>query len=123
MLKCRSIVTSIAFLTLPALCGCGDKIDPIQSLNTSRFSGITVTYENDIKSIMTAYCLRCHSVSNQGADRNGAPADVNFDSYQDVTANAERASTKISAGTMPPGGGLPAEDRALFLAWIEDGMP
>ena len=66
---------------------------------------------------------RVMEVINRGGDRNGAPVDVNLDTYTDAVANASRANARIQGGTMPPGsGGLSSEDRALFQAWLDQGL-
>jgi len=98
---------------------CGDKADPFRSVDDP---GFKVTYTDQIKVILDNNCVLCHDSEKQGAERNGAPLDVNLDTYENAVAVAERANIQIQAGTMPPTGGLPTELRALFQQWIDQGL-
>jgi len=101
---------------------CGEKIDPMSAVSDT--GGGQITYTEHIKPILDMNCIRCHTAANQGGDRNGAPPDVNLDTYNSTVEVGLRANARIQAGTMPPGtGGIPSDERALFQGWIDQGMP
>ena len=108
----------LTFLIIVAF-GCGDKADPIRAVDDP---GTIITYTNQIKAILDNNCIRCHDSDKQGAERNGAPLDVNLDTYENAVAVAERANTQIQAGNMPPAGGLPNDLRDLFQQWVNQGL-
>lgn len=101
--------------------GCGSKIDPNQIVPTGGGTE-QVTYDTT-KEIFELNCIFCHSTHKSGIFRNGAPPDVNLDTYEGVKAAISRANPRIQAGTMPPTGGIPLEDRALIQQWVEAGLP
>ncbi len=71
-------------------------------------------------------CTNCHSSQLSGPARNGAPTNVNFDSYEGAKANASRILTQVSSNSMPPpssGFSLTAEEKQELYAWIECGTP
>jgi len=108
-------------LTALLLAGCGSKLDPVQNGPADASGPISWC---DIEPIVSNVCAQCHSSTRQGDDRNGAPVSVNFDSYQDMLDNLDRANTNIQAGTMPPDDvGLTEHQRNLFRWWIEQSTP
>jgi uncharacterized membrane protein len=112
--------TWIIMLMVFTVASCGEKQDPF-----SGDSGVNedVTYTKEIKPILDTNCTGCHASDKQGADRNGAPVGINFDTYADAKANATRANSRIQAGTMPPGGSaLSVEDKAFFQTWLDKGL-
>jgi len=101
---------------------CGTKAEPDDC------AGITppavVTYDDQIATFFVDNCLLCHSANSQ--ERNGAPPNVNFDSYILAQPLATLANSQIQTNQMPrtPGGGvspLGCEDKVLFQAWIAQG--
>jgi len=105
---------------------CGDKKDAVQvsdSSDSGKPANSSISYTDDIKPLLEANCLRCHSENKMGGDRNGAKIGVNFDTYSLAVANAKRANTRIQNGSMPPGGGISAEERQLFQLWLEQDTP
>ncbi len=100
--------------------GCGEKADPLSGLAGL---GGTPTYVQDVKALLDQHCLPCHSTAKSGAQRNGAPIAVNFDTYELAVANIERAGVRIQAGTMPPAGGLEPAIRTIILDWLATGTP
>ncbi|MCE5270979.1 T9SS type A sorting domain-containing protein [bacterium] len=71
-------------------------------------------------------CMGCHSVSKSGSDRNGAPADANFDTYELFLGLAVRANSAVQEGGMPPGFSgitLSAEQKAMFQDWVNLDLP
>ena len=76
---------------------------------------VPVTYTNDIEPILSANCTGCHQAG-------GASGGIALDTYTDAMTNANVSFTDIQADLMPPGGPLSAADKALFQAWIDDGL-
>ncbi len=102
---------------------CGDKQDPVQTPSTGDVVTMPVTYTSYIAPLLETHYLRCHAISSQGAERNGAPINVNFDTYEDTLIWSDLMNQRIQSGTMPPGGnGIPDDDRQIFQEWIDDGL-
>ena len=86
------------------------------------------TFESNVKGIVQV-CLNCHSESKTGADRNGAPAQLDFDTFADVSARADDMLRRMGNTTspMPPTasglGPVSQQDQATFQAWIDAGKP
>ena len=83
---------------------------------------------NGIRAKVFTNCLKCHSSELTGSKRNGAPADVNWDTYAAAKAKAGRAIQRaVYTKDMPPGSsGLPiltSEQQAALLAWNSAGLP
>ncbi|MGK0358193.1 MAG: hypothetical protein ACI9U2_000476 [Bradymonadia bacterium] len=107
--------------TLPAtlalfLGGCpgfGDK-------TLAEIEGITgvPTYETDIKPVLARYCTTCHT------DPPVAGAPQPLLTYAQVLDDADRIHVRcVQLGDMPPGGGIPDNERALIDAWVLGGKP
>jgi len=54
--------------------------------------GEIVTFKNMLDDVLSETCLNCHSKDKSGADRNGAPATTNFDTYDLAIVNAVKAN-------------------------------
>lgn len=69
---------------------------------------------------MSTHCEGCHSSLVPTDLREGAPAGVDFNSYSDVLAWADRIMIRSvdSNGGMPPGGGPSEAERALLHEWL-----
>jgi len=65
---------------------------------------------------MGQWCRSCHTSSLTGADRNGAPADINFDTEAEVMALADIV---VSQAANVPGGGPSDADLRLLSAWLQ----
>ncbi|MBI5375097.1 MAG: c-type cytochrome [Candidatus Schekmanbacteria bacterium] len=74
------------------------------------------TYDADIKSILSSYCISCH----KGASPS---AGVKLDTYADAVANASAMKTAVDAGTMPPSGSLAADLVTTIDNWVNNGTP
>lgn len=113
--------------------GCGDDKDgQEQAAGHENASGAecpddsTLTYEGDIKPILTRYCNYCHSVNVPESQREGVPHF--FDSEADVIAHADLIDANAAAGpartneTMPPAdaaSGPPSlEQRKKLGEWL-----
>ena len=77
-----------------------------------------VTYEGDIKSIISGNCLSCH-----GNPTNGPSNSLNtFDLVKnDIDKIIDRIN-RTGAGKMPPNGTLSAAAKALIQKWKDDGL-
>jgi uncharacterized membrane protein len=80
---------------------------------------------------MTNYCVRCHSSTLSGNDRQGAPSDHNFNTLDDIHATdlehidevAAASSNRINT-VMPPNGPRPTEkERRELGEWLACGAP
>jgi hypothetical protein len=92
-------------------------------------SGSTLTYDNFAKGFMTKYCLRCHSSTVSGAERNKAPDDHNFDALADLELVAGHINQRAGSGPsatneeMPPSDPKPStEEREQLSEWIACGL-
>lgn len=121
MNRAKNILSGLILICISLLLSCGEKINPVRN-NDQGNGQIEVTYSNQIKPIFDNNCIRCHATDLQGSARNGAPPNVNFNSYSNAINSAGLANSRIQAGTMPPDGGLPSDDRDLFQQWIDQGL-
>jgi mono/diheme cytochrome c family protein len=93
--------------------------------------GATATHYTDVKAqLFSTNCMGCHSSTLTGGARNGAPTDVNWDTFAAATGwrtnnkqVSKRGNVRVQAGTMPPGGGLSAAQQQLMQKWIDSGWP
>jgi cytochrome c5 len=71
-------------------------------------------------------CTTCHSSELSGAERNGAPADDNWDTYEEAMEHADEIAHEVFEGEMPPeGSGMTltaTEEEELYL-WALCGTP
>lgn len=66
---------------------------------------------------VTGRCQACHAGS--APERHGAPEGVTFDGCAQIVAQAEAIGrTVLDSGTMPPGGGVTDDERALLEDWL-----
>ncbi|OGG02748.1 MAG: hypothetical protein A3F83_11545 [Candidatus Glassbacteria bacterium RIFCSPLOWO2_12_FULL_58_11] len=105
----------IFILLTTFIAGCGSSHKPAVTAPQ------TVTYAAQIQKLITDNCLGCHSFQKTGITRYGAPANSNYDTYEQLVSNAVTVNAYIQAGQMPPDGGLSAADRKLFQDWLDDG--
>ena len=106
---------SIALLGLLAL-ACGQDLP-------ADFCTDAPTFTNEIRpTIVEEKCIQCHSEGLQGAARNGAPAELNFDTFDSTEPYLAQFADAISSGREPPMGLDPplvttAEERDLVSKW------
>jgi uncharacterized membrane protein len=68
------------------------------------------------------YCTGCHATTS--ANRGGAPAGVDFDTYAGVIEWLERVEVRaVELRNMPPTGGPPEYELEQFGDWIRCGAP
>ncbi|MCP4250258.1 MAG: cytochrome c [bacterium] len=84
-----------------------------------------LTYENFAAGFFDSFCTRCHSSALSGADRNGAPAGLDWDQLDVVRENLDRIRVRATElNTMPPSEPRPEDDERTALAeWIGCGAP
>ncbi len=76
------------------------------------------SYAADVKPVLERWCTSCHGEP----PTSGAP--MSLTSYEAVVEHLERVRVRtLVQQTMPPGGGLSADDRAVLATWIAAGAP
>lgn len=84
-------------------------------------NGPVVTYDTFGRGFLAAYCNGCHG--SQVADRRGAPPATLLDDRDTVSMLGDRILARTmppdgSAPTMPPAGGITADDRERLVVWL-----
>jgi hypothetical protein len=84
-----------------------------------------LTWKSVGSPFVQGWCVECHSVAVKGDERNDAPASVNFDTRDLVSAQAELIEFVLDREkpTMPPDGGPTAKEIETFLLWLDCGAP
>lgn len=65
-------------------------------------------------------CSTCHSSKVSGSARQGATANINFDTESAARAQAEDAASEVNGGDMPPSGSgitLSADEKDALYKW------
>src|SRR5439155_9648842 len=77
-------------------------------------------YQNFGEPFVANWCRGCHSGGLPSGMRQGAPADVNFDTQLEVQDHAMDMAANASAvqPTMPPAGGPSDDERAMLAEWL-----
>lgn len=77
-----------------------------------------VTWSSWGEGFVIGSCQACHSSTS--TDREGAPADVNFDTRDEVLARKARILERSTGDSpsMPPEGGVLNDDRQLLEIWL-----
>ncbi|MCB9768575.1 MAG: hypothetical protein H6752_10295 [Candidatus Omnitrophica bacterium] len=85
----------------------------------------TLTYENWAQGFFTHNCLGCHHSSLKGDERFGAPADINFETLDQIKQWAFEISDQATGDDpkMPPTGVVWWWDRVSLQEWLQAGMP
>ena len=86
-------------------------------VDNGRPLGTVVDYQDMRKAVFEPVCLNCHDSNKSGAARNGAPSNVNWDTFEAARSNAARGNLRVQAGNMPPSGPLNASQKATFQEW------
>jgi hypothetical protein len=89
--------------------------DPIDGDNFANFAG----------PFFASFCTRCHGSTVMGADRNGAPEALNWDSEVTVRSNLSRIRLAVGVGNfMPPSDPKPScAERERLVRWIDADAP
>jgi uncharacterized membrane protein len=112
--KDYALLWLLMLLWLVALPACGSKLNP--GGNCPLHPG-PVTFGLVQTQVLT-YCTPCHR--RGAANRFGATASVNFETYDDAVNNADEANMDILSGRMPPGSAVDPNLRCLMDAWIKN---
>lgn len=83
------------------------------------------TYETFAMPVFQAYCVRCHSSTRTGGDRNGAPIDYDWDEEETVRAHMAEMRNAIGVlNFMPPSDPKPTcDERRRMVRWIDANNP
>ncbi len=83
----------------------------------------TLAWSNFGQGFLLENCQGCHA--STAVDRYGAPEGVVFDTVEDAWLHAPRilARSTGDAPTMPPQGGVSADDRTRLEWWLRCGTP
>lgn len=69
------------------------------------------------EALLLEHCDSCHAAG--AAERYGAPADVVFDTYEDVRRHRDRMLGVLEpTPRMPPAIPLPEPDLSLLVSWL-----
>jgi hypothetical protein len=80
---------------------CGEKIEPVQLQPECPLD--PVTWDGQAGAVFAQYCTQCHSSEVGGSDRNGAPASINFNTFDEALPIAKLADKSSGEGSsMPP---------------------
>jgi len=83
------------------------------------------TYATFAQPLFTTYCVRCHSTTRTGADRNGAPVGYNWDDEAAVRAHRSEMRNAIGVSNFmpltPPN--PTCDERARLVRWIDADNP
>jgi uncharacterized membrane protein len=116
LMPLRAFILAAALAVGVGSCGGGDS--PLPTVDclagpVPTFSEVTIWNR----------CLGCHSTVITGADRTGAPTNVNFDMYADAVASAEEAAREVHSGRMPKGDTATAAEKESLYRWALCGTP
>ena len=121
----RLPAVAAAWVVAAALSACGkSESDSSSAAGPDCSRSPPLTWDNYGKGHMDKHCNGCHSVLIPEAQRQGAPAGVDFNTYADVIEWHDRIiarSTRavLEEPTMPPGGGPSDEELRKVLEWLE----
>lgn len=126
--------TGARLLGLLLLLGCGGEHADDEQHEPSGATcppGSSLTYENFGREFMNDYCTRCHSSALDGADRNGAPSDHDFDTLAGIRATTTHHIDELAAAgpdhvntAMPPTDPKPSKsERERLGEWLACEMP
>ena len=112
----KLIPLAFSILLMTSCSSGGDDSDP-----TPNPTPTNVTYNGNIKSIMTSNCTSCHG----NPTSNGAP--MSLTTYSEVVdaVNNRNLINRINSTSnpMPVGGLMPSNTRQLIQTWVNNGMP
>lgn len=122
-MACEPELSRRALLAFAALLGsCGSPGEPPAAGCPD--GGTVATWTNHAQPFLTTWCTSCHSAALPQEQRLGAPAGVDFDTFQGVEAQADRILERaVFTEAMPPVGGPSEAGRRLLGEWIQCGLP
>ncbi|WP_224244577.1 c-type cytochrome [Hyalangium gracile] len=103
-------------------CGGGDSTDEHEHEHEHEHGGTPTgatcptsnppTAQNFGTAFMQTYCMSCHSASVAGAARQGAPANINFDTLEEVRTNSAHIDAHTASGPNATNSDMPPSSRA-----------
>lgn len=85
------------------------------------------TYTQDVKPVLDAHCIKCHSTEKTNFfARQRAPDGVDFNTYAAAKAHAKEGADEVESGSMPPAESrdtLTKEQACVLRGWIKNGLP
>ncbi len=78
----------------------------------------SVTWNSWGQGFLLGHCQGCHA--STAPDRHGAPPEVFFDTVDDAWSHAAAILRSVTGepATMPPSGGVDADEQELLIAWL-----
>jgi len=119
----RAFVAVATVLALLALAACSASSESLEQ-RACPPGGTPLTYDDFGAEFFARWCESCHSASS--TDRNGAPADVTFDTQAQIVAWKDRiyANAADDNTSMPLGpAGPDSETRHQLGDWLACGAP
>ncbi len=92
-----------------------------EAADTGASTCAELTWASAGQPYLLTYCTGCHSAGVTGEWRRGAPSGTDFETLAGARTWQDRIAARIAEGTMPPGGGAPADQTERLLAWIDCG--
>ena len=110
---------SISVVVMILFSGCTQSLIPEEYLESTIPIDSIVTYENQIKSVISQNCIACHSGSNP----NGNLRLENYDQVRNASENGTLIQRiNDAANPMPTSGLMSSSTRALFDEWVSGGF-
>lgn len=115
----KKTLSAIVFLSI-LFYGCSSSGGDEEPMPDPDPMGGPITYQSDVRPIITANCLSCHS----DPPANNAPMPLT--TYSDVRGAVETRGllNRINSTTnpMPPSGRMPASTRQVIEDWVDQGF-
>jgi mono/diheme cytochrome c family protein len=110
---------NISVVVMILLSGCTQSIIPGEYLDSTIPIDSIVTYENQIRLIISQNCIACHSGNNP----NGNLRLENYNQVRNVSENGTLIPRiNDAANPMPTSGLMSVSTRALFDEWVNNGF-
>ena len=115
----RCVVLAAGSAVLLMACGPGPETEP--SLPVVDCDAVTVPSYHDLT--IWRSCNLCHASTLTGANRQGAPEGIDYDTYEAASAFAYIGAVEVNSGTMPFTGTVTDEEKEAYYAWALCGTP
>lgn len=112
-----------------ALAACGGEDDDNDGDNNDDLPQVDCSGDIPAFDEVTAFsevCTNCHSTGLSGTERNGAPANINWDDYDSAQVHAEDGAEEVFDNDMPPPGSghtLTNAQKEQLYRWALCGTP
>lgn len=116
-MKFKNLIYALAISLLLFNCS-SDSNDDLTPEEDMTPSPTAITYDGNIRSIMSNNCNQCHGSTPQ----NGAPFSLT--TFDQVRNRVDRiiARTNSTTSPMPPAGPISSNLRAMIQQWKDDGL-